>query len=135
MVKSLWSFINKAIQTVKVVHRTNYMYLKQTWKILVNLADTYTLMENYQNAVKYLEHALNVMNNTHSMATFDSAKIQIKLADAQEKYGLKNEAIRNYEQGLDIIENIPNISDSKLAEIEKKTKNQLKKLRTPQSVN
>lgn len=108
------------------------MYLKQTWKILVNLADTYTLMQNYQNSVKYLEHALNVMNNTSSMANLESAKLQIKLAEAQEKFGMKIEAIRNYEQGLDIIENIPNLSDSKIIEIERNAKGQLKKLRTSQ---
>ena len=69
------------------------------------------------------------------MANLESAKVQIKLAEAQEKYGMKNEAIRNYEQGLDIIENMPNMSDTKIIEMERCTKNQLKKLRTLQLTN
>ena len=75
----------RALQTVKAVHRTNYMYLKQTCRILINLADAYSEMENYQNTVKYLDHALNVMNNTHPMANTEAAKVQLKLADAQRK--------------------------------------------------
>jgi tetratricopeptide (TPR) repeat protein len=75
----------RALQTVKHVHRNNYMYLKQTCRILINLAEVYVDMENYQNSVKYYEHALNVMNNTSPMANPESAKLQIKLANSQIK--------------------------------------------------
>lgn len=119
----------KALQTVKFVHRTNYMYLKQTCKILMNLAEAYGNMELYQNSVKYLEHALNIMSNTSSMANIESVKVQLKLADAQRKCNLKNEAIRNYEQALDILDNMPNSTDQKVIELEKTARAQLKHLR------
>lgn len=73
----------RALQTVKQVHRNNYMYLKQTCRILMNLAEVCADMENYPNSVKYYEHALNVMNNTYPMANLESARLQIKLANSQ----------------------------------------------------
>jgi len=125
----------RALQTVKIVHRKNYMYLKQTAKILFNLGEVYTLTESYQNAVKYLDHSLNVMNNTRPMANIESAKVQIKLAESQSKWGMTKDALRNYEQGIDIIENIPNKDDSKLVELHSGAKKQLKKLRSSLFVN
>jgi tetratricopeptide (TPR) repeat protein len=120
----------RALQTVKHVHRNNYMYLKQTCRILINLAEVYVDMENYQNSVKYYEHALNVMNNTSPMANPESAKLQIKLANSQIKWNLKSEALRNYEQSLDILDNIPTRSDLKLEATRRNAKKELKILRT-----
>lgn len=75
----------KALQTVKAVHRNDYMYLKQTSRILINLADAYVQLSSHQNAVKYYEHALSVMANAYPMANQEPAKVQIKLAEAQSK--------------------------------------------------
>lgn len=118
----------KALQTVKQVHRNNYMYLKPTSKILINLADTYTQLENHQSSVRYLEHALNVMNNTHTMANAECAKVQIKLAEAQNRSNMVYEAVRNYEQALDVLENIP-AKSAKVTDYENKARVELRTLR------
>jgi hypothetical protein len=75
---------------LKKKYKQNYLNIRETSKILINIATSEYIRENPMEAIKFYEHALAVINNTSkekSVGGFtidpEAAKIYLSMAHIQ----------------------------------------------------
>ena len=54
----------KSLLSIKTRYKNEYLKMRDTSKILINIASTEFMQDNAAEALRYYEHALNVLKNT-----------------------------------------------------------------------
>ena len=66
----------KALLSIKVRHKNDYLSMRDTAKILINVASTEFMQDENVESLRYYQHALNVLKNCPDYPTREIAELR-----------------------------------------------------------
>ena len=98
------TYYKKALLCMKRRHKNKYLNQPETSKILINIATVHYLVRNFQEAVKYYQHALEVLYRCEdanpSEIIAERGKVHMSLANLHRHLGDEEEAKDHFQQAI-----------------------------------
>jgi tetratricopeptide (TPR) repeat protein len=100
----------KSLLSIKSKCKNAYLWNRDTSKVLINIASSEFMQDNLQEALRYYEHALNVVRNCSELCTpddieyrtllSDQAKIHVSIAQILRGNQDNSKAVQNFKKAL-----------------------------------
>mmetsp|Transcript_30425 Transcript_30425/g.29792 ORF Transcript_30425/g.29792 Transcript_30425/m.29792 type:complete len:113 (-) Transcript_30425:136-474(-) len=65
------NYYKKGILSIKQIHKTNYLQMKETGKVLINIATCESTNGNWSEAMKHYDHTLQVLMKNAELLSRD----------------------------------------------------------------
>ena len=111
----------KSLLSIKTRFKNEYLKMRDTSKILINIASTEFMQDEPSEALRYYEHALNVLKNTPDYPSItesmknqltpeqitllaDVAKVHVSIGHIQRTFGETGKAYASFSNAIECVE-------------------------------
>ena len=97
-------YYKKALLCMKRRHKNKYIAQPETAKILINIATVHFVTRNSHEALKYYQHAVEVLYRVEAASEdtiAERGKVHMSLASLNRQLGAEQEARRQYQQAIE----------------------------------